>query len=282
MKTLSEVLKLAAQYLKERQDLYPRLHAETLLAHVLRVPRLDLYLQFDRPLEEGELANYRTLLKKKAGGEPVEYLCGEVAFGDCLLSINASVLIPRPETEILLDKIYQRFKKEGALPARAWDLCCGSGCLGLGLKKKISGLSVTLSDLSPAALELAQENAKRNGLQVECLQGDLLTPFEGQKADWVVCNPPYISEKEWETLHPSVKNFEPKMALCGGEDGLELFRRCSQELPYFLNRGAKVFFEIGAGQGEAVQKLFQAECWKKKEVEKDWAGHDRFFFLEFE
>lgn len=282
LKTLSEVLQLAAQYLKDRHDQCPRLHAELLLSHVLKVPRLDLYLQFDRPLEESELASYRALIKKKAGGEPVEYLCGEVVFADCQLLVNSAVLIPRPETEILLDKVFHWFKKEGVLPANAWDLCCGAGGLGLGLKKKIPGLTVTLSDLSPAALEVALANAKRNGLEVEFLQGDLLAPFAGRKADWVLCNPPYISLGEWETLDSSVKDFEPKGALCGGGDGLEFFRRCSQELPGYLNRGAKVVFEIGATQGKAVQELFQAGCWKKREVEKDWAGHDRFFFLEFE
>ncbi|MBS0652056.1 MAG: peptide chain release factor N(5)-glutamine methyltransferase [Verrucomicrobia bacterium] len=282
MKILGDVLKLAAQYLKERNDSNPRRHAEDLLSYVLKEPRLNLYLQFDRPLQEDELSTYRALLKRKATGEPVEYICGELAFFGCSLLVTPDVLIPRPETEVLLEKAADQIKDLSLAGKYAWDICCGSGCIGLGLKKRFPELSVTLSDLSEQAILVAKENCKRNQLDVEFLCGDLLSVFQGRKADFVFCNPPYISKKEFDSLDRSVKDFEPALALLGSESGLLFYERLSSELPGHLQSGARVFLEIGTGQGEAVLDIFNAGHWKAKKVEKDWAGHDRFFFLEFE
>jgi release factor glutamine methyltransferase len=282
MKSLGDILKLSTQYLKEKNDPRARAHAENLMSYVLKLPRLDLYLQFDRPLEEDELSIYRALLKRKAQGEPLEYIMGELAFYDCTLSVTPAVLIPRPETEILLDKVCERLRSKNVVGLQAWDLCCGSGCLGLGLKKAFPELSVTLSDLSTDALQVAQKNCMRNDLQVDFLHGDLLAPFQGRTADLVLCNPPYISQKDFNELDPSVRLFEPKMALVGGESGNLFYKRLAFELPPFLNPGALVCLEIGCSQGEVVSSLFSASHWKAKSLEKDWAGHDRFFFLEFE
>jgi release factor glutamine methyltransferase len=164
----------------------------------------------------------------------------------------------------------------------AWDICTGSGCIGIALKKACASLQMTLSDSSQQALGIAAGNAKSNDVEVEILHGDLLTPFTGRKADLIFCNPPYVSSKEYFTLDPSVKNFEPGEALIGGEGGLAFYRRLQNELPDHLNAKAKIFFEIGSEQGKAVLEIFSAGCWRNKRVEKDWAGHDRFFFLEFE
>ncbi|MBY0529367.1 MAG: peptide chain release factor N(5)-glutamine methyltransferase [Rhabdochlamydiaceae bacterium] len=282
MKTLGDILKLSIHYLKEKNDSHARAHAEHLMSHVLKMPRLDLYLQFDRPLQDEELSSYRSLLKRKAQGEPLEYILGEMPFYDCILNITPSVLIPRPETEILIDKVCSRLKDKNLVGLHAWDLCCGSGCLGLSLKKKFPDLFVTLSDLSLEALSVAQKNSERNGLEVDFLQGDLLAPFKGRLADLVLCNPPYISQKDFNDLDPSVRLFEPKLALLGGESGHLFYERLACELPLFLNSGALVCFEIGYGQGEVVSSLFSASHWRAKSLEKDWAGHDRFFFLEFQ
>jgi release factor glutamine methyltransferase len=130
---------------------------------------------------------------------------------------------------------------------------------------------VTLSDLSKEALQLAALNAKNNGVDVKILQGDLLEPFKGQKADWIVCNPPYISEEEYTHLDPSVRDFEPKMALVGGVKGTEFYLRLERDLAPFLNPGAEVFFEIGANQKEALQKIFP-----QAEIQPDWAGLPRY------
>lgn len=282
MKTLGEILAISARFLKEKNCPRFRRDAEELLAHVLNFKRLDLYLQFDRPMQNGELEAFRELIKRAIIGEPVEYITGEVAFYHCNISVDSRVLIPRPETEILVDVACRQLRSAAFHQKIAWDLCTGSGCIGIALKKACPDLHVCLSDLSEEALEIAIMNAKKNEVEVEVVQGDLLAPFVGRKADIIFCNPPYISAKEFSTLDRSIKDFEPGQALIGGEDGLSFYRRLQDELPDYLTPGAKIFFEIGADQGPAVLDLFSGSGWKNARVEKDWAGHDRFFFLEFE
>lgn len=280
MKTISDILKLAAQHLQEKGVDRPRRDAEDLLAKVLSCQRLDLYLQFDRPLEEKELETLRNLVKRRARKEPIEYIFEEVHFFDSAISVSPHVLIPRPETEILVSKIAEKI--DSTKPLVVWDVCCGSGAIGIALKKKFPRLNVFLSDLSKEALQVAQNNAKKNGVQVTFFHGDLLDPFENQKADIIICNPPYISEKEYGILDPSVRDYEPRMALVGGEDGLKFYRRLGEALPAYLSSGGTVYLEIGSTQGQAVDELFLHASWKKKTLEKDWAGKDRFFFLETE
>jgi release factor glutamine methyltransferase len=282
MKTLGEVLTLTSEFLKQKQCLRSRRTAEELISYVLQLKRLDLYMQFDRPVAESELTQIRTMLKRAVKGEPVEYIIGELVFYHCHIAVTKDVLIPRPETEILVDQACRLFKTLSCSEKIVWDVCCGSGCIGIALKKACPELKVCLSDISERALEVAASNAKRNGMDVELLHGDLLAPFRGRKADFIFCNPPYVSFKEYLTLDPSVKDFEPRAALVGGDDGLVFYHRLKKELPDYLNPGAKIFFEIGAGQGKELLALFDDGNWKNQRVEKDWAGHDRFFFLEFE
>ena len=277
MKTIEEVLSLATEHLKGREVDKPRRVVEDLLSYALGIKRLDLYLQFDRPLIEPELEKMRELLKRKSAGEPLEQILGEVEFYGCKISLTPDVLIPRPETEILADLIAKEVKS-GVL----WDLCTGSGCIGLSLKKKRPLLNVVLSDICPKALAVAKKNSEKNHLQVGIRQGDLLQPFFGEKADFVVVNPPYISKSIWKKLDPSVRDFEPSSALVGGESGLEFYERLAAELPAYLKSGSKVFFEIGYDQGEALKSLFSCPPWTKVRLLKDWAGHNRFFFLEIE
>jgi len=280
MKTLGEILNASAHFLKEKRCPRFRRDAEDLVGHVLQLKRLDMYMQFDRPLQETELVQLRMLLKRAATGEPVEHIIGEVIFYHCNIAVGPEVLIPRPETEILVD---QACKTLSNLNEKiVWDLCTGSGCIGIAVKKFCPKLQVSLSDISMKALKIAADNAKKNGVEVEILYGDLLVPFAGRKADIVFCNPPYVSSKEYVALDHCVKQFEPAEALIGGEDGLFFYRQLQNELPFYLNPGAKIFFEIGAEQGKAILDIFSAAHWRSKRVEKDWAGHDRFFFLEFE
>lgn len=277
MKSLGEVLQLTVQRLKERRV------AEELVAAALQCSRLQLYMHFDKPLVEAELETIRTLVRRKLKGEPLEYILGRVTFYGCTLQITPAVLIPRVESEVWLDKACALLRSRRRLAGKkAWDVCTGSGCLGIGLKKTFPELDVTLADLSPEALALAQANAAANQAAVTCVQGDLLAPFAGQKVDIVLCNPPYISKQEYAVLDRSVKEFEPRMALEGGEDGLHFYKRLRRELPGYLNPQALVFLEIGAQQGQAVRALFQEPYWRSVSLGQDWAGHDRFFLLEFE
>ena len=210
--------------------------------------------------------------------KPRAYIVGEVEFYNCKISLNQNVLIPRQESEILVFYALQRLKdcKGGVL----LDLCTGSGCLGLAIKKARPDIQVILSDISPLALEVAKKNGVVNELDVEYLEGDLLAPLGHQKIDYLICNPPYVTDFEYEHLDSSVRDYEPKLALVGGNEGLDFYSALSKTLHAYINIGGKVFFEIGKDQGLKVIDLFSDPFWRKKEIIRDWAGHDRFVFLE--
>ncbi len=276
MKTIAEVLKLSTDYLEKQRLGSPRKEAEYLLSEFLGMRRLDLYLNFERPLEESELEQFRERLKRRGKGEPGQYIHGSVEFYGLSLMVDSNVLIPRPETEILVDLVTGSIEMGKSL----LDLCCGSGCIGLSLKNKFPELLVSLSDISEEALAVARKNGK--GLDVQFFQGNLLEPLQNQKFDYIVCNPPYISTQEYQSLSPEVREFEPKLALIGGDSGLEVYARLAAVLPDHLNAKGKVWLEIGSGQGQAVLDLFSGSCWTVRKLEKDWAGHDRFILLERE
>jgi release factor glutamine methyltransferase len=276
VKSIGEIINASTLFLKSKEVGAPRRLSEELLGALLQMKRIDLYLQYDRPVEEEILAALRGWMKRLGVGEPVEYIVGEVEFFGCKLKIDKRVLIPRPETEILVDQIAKRLG--GA--REVWDLCTGSGCIGIALKKKFPEISVSLSDQSEEALFLARENGERNGVAVELLLGDLLEPFAGRKADLIAVNPPYVSTSEYLALDAGVREFEPKAALLAGERGTEVYERLAGELPKFLNPLGRVFLEIGSAQGAAVKEIFSSPIWAKRELLQDWSGKDRFFFLE--
>jgi release factor glutamine methyltransferase len=275
MKILSEILKLSTEFLQKRGIDRPRRQVEELLSYVLKLPRIELYMQYDRPMMEPELVHLREAIKRRAEGEPWQYIAGEVEFLGCQLKVNKSVLIPRQETEILADRI---LKELPATPVEIWDVCTGSGCIGIALKKKRPDCKVILSDISPEALDVARENGEQNGVEIQLLQGDLLKPFQG-KADIIVCNPPYISEKDYAQLDKEVRGFEPKIALIGGSSGLDFYQKLAVDLPRYLNPHGKVYFEIGTGMGSQVKNLFQSPIWKTQEITQDWSSHDRYLTL---
>lgn len=276
MKTICEAIGLATKFLHERGVERARRLSEEIFAHVLHMKRLDLYLQFDRPMNEEELANARACLVRCGKKEPLQYVLGETDFFGCPLRVDSRALIPRQETEILASLISKKVQKAGTL----WDVCTGSGCLGLSLKKAHPELEVVLSDLSKDALDLACTNAEMNQLSVELRQGDLFAPFEGEMADWIVCNPPYVTEEEWHGLDTSVRDFEPKMALVAENRGLMFYERIALQAPQHLKPKGCLWLEIGSTQKEAIQELFETGSWAKIEAIQDWSGRDRFFFLE--
>ena len=275
MKTLSEVLKLSTEFLQKKGVDRARRQVEELLSHVLKLPRIELYMQFDRPLIDQELTELRQAIKRRAEGEPWQYIAGEVEFLGCRIKVNKNVLIPRQETEILADRILKELPKA---PVEIWDVCTGSGCIGIALKKKRPDCKVVLSDISPDALAIAKENGERNGVEVEFLLGDLLKPFQG-KADIIVSNPPYITEKDYAELDRQVRDWEPKMALEAGPSGLKFYEQFARDLPRFLNPNGKVYFEIGARMGEQLKNLFDLSIWKSVQIAQDWSSHDRFLTL---
>lgn len=287
MKTILEVLTLSTDYLKKKGVANSRRQSEDLVSDALNLSRMDLYTHFEKPLSEAELEVCRKNLARRGKGEPLQYIKGLVEFFGCEIKVNSDVLIPRQETEVFVDMIAKQLLKDeqesGTLKGKVlFDVCTGSGCIGIALKKKFPDLKVVLSDISMKALEVAKSNAEQNEVEVECLIGDLLQPFNGKKCDYFICNPPYIAEKEYATLDVEVKNFEPKSALISGLSGYEFYEKLAEELPGYLKCSARGFLEIGRGQGPQVLSLFSGQPWKNSRFERDWSSHDRFFFLEIE
>lgn len=283
MKTVRDVLNLSTQYLEQRGIERARREAENLLCDALATTRIGLYTDLDRPLQESELTLCRSRLARRSQGEPNAYIHGSVEFYDCVLEVNPNVLIPRQETALLVDHIAQVITQSEEPKGQVlWDVCCGSGCIGISLKKRFPQLEVIASDLSPEAVAITKRNAVRNQVEIAVLEGDLLQPFHDQRCHFFVCNPPYISEEEYASLSPEVRDHEPRLALVGGSDGLEFYRRLASTLKEHLHPQARAYFELGTQQGSAIQRLFNEEAWKSSRIVEDWAGHQRFFFLENE
>lgn len=282
MNILKDILDKSAGYLEEKNIANARRQAEEVIADALEMKRLELYLQFDRPLNDNELARCREGIKRRSQGEPSQQIKGSVEFFECTIHITRDVLIPRQETEILVAKVIEDLKAGAVKNKILWDVCCGSGCIGIAIKKKFPELQVYLSDLSREALGVARKNAEFNGVEVSLLEGDLLEPFFEKKADFIVCNPPYISSGEYDGLDSEVRNYEPKMALVAENEGLDFYQRLEKDLPNFLNPSGKAWFEIGYNQGNALVELFKPPKWKYSTFENDWSGNNRFFFLEIE
>jgi len=276
---MSQILLSSEEYLKKRGIGRPRREAEDLIAHFLGMRRIDLYLNFDRPFQEEEMAPLRELIVRRGAKEPFAYIVGEVAFAGVQIGVNRAVLIPRPETEILVEQICTHLATQELEGKVLFDLCTGSGCIAIALKKRFPQLSVIASDLSGEALGVARKNCELNGVSVELLQGDLFAPFAEKECDYFVCNPPYIGAAEVE-LNDAELRFEPRQALVAQEEGLAFYRRIAGGLKKHLRMGGCGWLELGKGQGESVKNLFEKEGWERLRIDLDWSGHDRFFFLE--
>lgn len=226
-------------------------------------------------LDEAARARVEELCRRRRAGEPLQYLEGTAAFGPIEVVVDKRVLIPRPETEQLWEQVMAR------APAGAGtvvDVGTGSGCLALAIKHWRPDLRVAATDIEPEALSLARHNALRLGLEVELALGDLLSPLDpGLRGavDMIVANPPYIAESEWAGLPAEVRDYEPKIALAGGEDGLLFYRRLAREARPWLAPGGVLMAEIGETQGAAIVGIFAAAGWEA-EIAQDLTGRDRF------
>jgi len=214
-------------------------------------------------------------------GYPVDYILCDVEFFGVKIQVDSSVLIPRPETELLVQEVITWVETENIKKLNVLDLCSGSGCIAISLKKRFPSFSVFGIDFSKKAIEKANLNGRRNQVEVTFIQADLLEEVRLPLLDLVVANPPYISAIEYETLDKSVKDYEPEMALTDHLDGLSFYRRIEKQLPSFLNLGAKLFFEIGKDQKMDLFQIFSNARWKNLNCKKDYAGLDRFFSLEY-
>lgn len=235
-----------------------RLEAQLLLAHVLGCTRVQLYTGFDKPLAEPELAGYRELIRRRLAGEPVAYLLGEHEFWGLPFHVDPSVLVPRPDTETVVE-VARSLRADRSAPCRVLDLCTGSGAIAVSLAKELPAARVIATDRSEAAVALARKNAERNGVgdRVEVRVGDLWEPVAGERFDLIVSNPPYIATDVIPTLSPEVRR-EPVLALDGGADGLAFYDRICARAREHLEPGGALVVEHGFDQAEPVRARFEA------------------------
>jgi release factor glutamine methyltransferase len=276
MITVLESIILSTEYLKNKGIESPRINAELLLAHILNCKKLNLYLSFEKPLTEEELAKYRVLLKRRSKFEPLQYIIGKVEFYGIDFKVNSSVLIPRQETEILIETIIEQYKIYDNL--KILDIGTGSGNIAISLAKNLDNSFVTAIDISEDALKTAYENALLNSIndKTEFIKLDFLKEeFKGKDYDVVVSNPPYISMEEFETLSPELKEYEPQIALTDYYSGLMFYEIISQKSNYLLKLGGKLFFEIGKGQLSNVAEIMRNNNYLNITVIKDYLNIER-------
>ena len=281
--TVGRLIPWAAEYLGGHGVDSPRLCGELLLAHVLGCSRLDLYLRFEQPLKPEELADFKKLILRRKSREPVDYILGSREFYGLNLLVGPGVLVPRPETEHLVEEALARLK--GVKAPRILDLCTGSGAVALALAHERPDAVVTGCDISPEALTWARRNAHNLALQdrVRWLQGDLWEPVAAGSGffDVITANPPYVTTAEMAELPPEVGRFEPRLALEGGADGLDIVRSIIGGAGAHLRPLGWLFMELGAGQAAQARRLAQASgAFAEVSLVKDLAGIERVLVCE--
>lgn len=276
MLTVLDVVKRTTVFFEQRGIESARLNAELLIGHALALKRMQLYLQFERPLAEAELERIRPLVKRRGAREPLQFITGEVAFGDLLLKVDKRALIPRPETEQLVELVRTQ---RATAPGSVLDLGTGSGAIALVLAKAWPGAVVTAVDRSKEALELARENAVAAGLdgRVNFIGSDWFAGLPaGTRYDVIVANPPYLSDEEVAEAQPEVREFEPKGALSAGADSVADLRRIIAEAPRWLAPGGLLALETGNGQHAELLEAAKAAGFARAESRRDLTGRDRF------
>ena len=279
--TVLEIIQRSSDYLARKGVESPRLQIELMLGHVLQVPRLKLYLNFERSLTEAELNTLREMVQRRALREPLQHILGSSSFCGLELIVNRDVLVPRSETELLAERAWtfmlQRASVNQARPS-ALDFGTGSGCLAIAVAVKAPQAEVHAVDISEAALEVARKNARRHEIseRVHFHEGDGFAALpQGLRFDLLVSNPPYIPSQEIASLQPEVREHDPRTALDGGGDGLQYYRRLAAEAPAWLARAGRIMLEFGDGQEEAIRRIFLDAQWAIEAVEKDYSGHPR-------
>jgi release factor glutamine methyltransferase len=281
--TVRRLLEWTTQFFTRKNVDAPRLSAELLLSHVMDAPRIKLYTNYEKPLPESQLTQYRDLVKRAGEHEPVQYLTGRAHFFNLEFEVTRDTLIPRPETETLVEHVLQAQRNLPGLEApRVLDLCTGSGCIAAAVAKNLKNATVVATEISPRAASVARKNIERLGLadRVTVLEGDLLAPLDqlpdAHPYDILVSNPPYIPTAEIPKLDPNVRNYEPARALDGGPDGLDFVRRILTEAPPRLAQGARLYIEIAFDQGPAALALAEStETLDSPKILKDYGGRDR-------
>jgi release factor glutamine methyltransferase len=274
--TVGELLDWTAKYLAQKGSEYPRLDTEVLLAHALGCRRIEIYTRYTEPATDEQRDRFRELVRQRIEGCPVAYLVGRKEFFSLELEVSPAVLIPRPDSEVVVVEFLQ-LAKLMTLPSVV-DIGTGSGNLAVSIAKQHKGAQVTAVDLSPEALAVAQRNAAKHGLadRVRFVQGDLFAPLGDERFDVVVSNPPYIPTADIAGLAPGVRNYEPHLALDGGADGFAVFDRLIEGAEQHLNPGGHLLVEIGSPQeGPARERLEARPAFELAETLHDGAGLPR-------
>jgi len=279
--TIQKLLTWITDYLTQHGVDAPRLSAELLLSHVLDLKRIELYTRFDKIVAKEHLDRLHDLVKRAAQHEPVAYLVGRTEFYSLQIEVDAHCLIPRPETELLVQKAIEWLRtRQGT--QHVCDLCTGSGCIAVAIAKNVTHARVIATDISDAALAVAARNVERYQLtdRIELLHGDLFEPLlphlDVTQWDLIVCNPPYVSTAEYEALDKNIRDFEPSLALLAGAEGFDIYRRIAADVDRYLKPGGTLLLEIGYAQGTLVRELLEAtDLFAEITVAKDDASNDR-------
>jgi len=258
-------------YLTEKGVENARLEAEWLLCSVTGLDRMGLYLNFDKPLNDNELSAFRALVARRGRREPLQYLLGTQEFDGIELAVTPDVLIPRHDTETVLAESLRLAPDATTI----LDIGTGSGCIAIALARRLPNASVTAVDISEKALAVARANAEKSGTDIEFLNGSFLEPVKGRKFDLIVSNPPYITSSDLASLQPEVRDFEPTLALDGGQDGLDPYRSIIPDAPSCLRKGGWLIFEIGAGQENDIASMLEKSGFGDIIHAKDPAGITR-------
>jgi release factor glutamine methyltransferase len=279
--TILEVIQRSAEFLAKRGVGAPRLQVELLLAHVLKLPRMKLYLNFERALSAQEVETLRELVRRRGQREPLQYIVGSVCFCGLELSVSRHVLVPRPETELLAERAWNFLAQlPSGCQARALDLGTGSGCLAIAMAARAPQARVDATDFSDDALNTARQNATRCQVagRIEFHQSDGFAGLKPeQQFDLIVSNPPYIPTADIQSLEPEVRDFEPRMALDGGPDGMDFYRRIAAEAGAFLKPGGRAMLELNDDGAKSVGEIFEQAGWKIEAIEPDYNQYRRIF-----
>jgi release factor glutamine methyltransferase len=281
--TIRRLLEWTTPFFTRKEVDSPRLSAELLLTHVLQIPRIKLYTDYERVLTETQLTQFRDLVKRAGEHEPIAYLTGRAHFFSLEFVVTPDVLIPRPETETLVEHILQLARHETGLSSpRILDLCTGSGCVAASIAHHLKMATVIATDISEKALAIAKQNLERLQLdqRVTLAQGDLFAPLadlpDARYFNLIVANPPYIPTADIANLDKTVRDYEPALALDGGADGLSTHRRILADAPKHLLPGGRLFLEIAYDQGSAALELMaQYPAFQNAALLKDFGGRDR-------
>ncbi len=280
MLTVLESLKLSTEYLEKKGIESPRLNAELLLGSILNCKRLDLYLKYDQPLTEDEINKYREYLVRRSKNEPLQYIIGKVDFYGLELKVNKSVLIPRPETELLVETIICNEKEKSSL--LILDIGTGSGNIAIALALNLPQSEIIAIDISNEALDVAKENAQfyNTTNQIQFVRKNIFDriDFYDLKFDIVVSNPPYVSVNEYQKLQKEIIYYEPRVAVTDDDDGFKFYRRIIKIASDYLNKEGKLYFEIGKGQSDNIHKLMKEENFDNIQIIKDYQQIERIIY----